>query len=259
MIGVAKAAGKGYATNLFLADPAIEPLIATGSLLALECNGAVVFLRRESSFDRLYYAAADEHCLGEALAKVAAAESRTIVTDVVGRRDSLEPIVDQFTGSGYTHHATLVRLQRMSSGDVAPQTQNSEIEVAQEQDAAPILAALSSNFDEYSDQFPSIDEIRKAVAAGTVLVIRQAGRVAALLYYDRYGLTSAVRYWLVLPEYRGQRLLGDKLLRRYLQESAACKRSILWVHEDNHPVLTIHQWYGYKLDSMVDIVLLKRP
>jgi hypothetical protein len=258
MIGVAKAGGKGFATNFFLTDPAIESLIATGSLFALESEGVVIFLRRESHFDRLYYVAADEHYLAEALAKVAVPESRAIVADVVGRRDLLAPIVDQFTRTGYTHHTTLVRLQWMSSGDATPQTQDSEIEAAQEEDAAEILAALASNFDEYSDQIPSIDEIRRAAAAGTILVARDAGRVAALYYYDRSGLSSVARYWLVLPEYRGKRLLGDKVLRRYFQESAACKRRIVWVHEDNSPVLTIYQWYGYKLDSIVDIILIKR-
>jgi hypothetical protein len=258
MIAVAKAAGKGFATNFFLTDPAIERLIATGSLLAWESEGAVIFRRQESAFDRLYYAAADEHCLAEGLAKVPASEERTVVTDVVGRRDTLTPILDLFSKAGYTHHATLVRLFQTVSGGITAENRDSGIELAQDQDAADILSALASTFDEYSDQLPSIDEIGRAIAAGTILVARDAGRVAALYYHDRLGITSAGRYWLVLPEYRGQRLLGDKVLRRYFQDSAACKRRIVWVHESNRPVLTIYQWYGYTLDSIVDRVLVKR-
>ena len=134
---------------------------------------------------------------------------------------------------------------------------DSGIEVARAEDAEEIHAALLANFDVYIDQVQPLEETREAAALGTILLVRDGERIAALLYYDRAGLSTRFRYWFVLPEYRTEGY-GDRLIRRYFHDCAECRRFILWVHESNSRAIPIYRWYGYKADSIVDVVFIKR-
>jgi RimJ/RimL family protein N-acetyltransferase len=258
MLAAAKVVGKPFLTNFFLSDAAVEPQVRAGEVEAFEAEGAAILLRREARFDRLYYAAAGEDCLKNALSEVAAEAERDIVVDVVGREDAIAPVVERFRESGFEKHDALVRLQRTTPREIGADAPDPEVETGRPDDAPEILAALANNFDAYSDQIPSLSEIRDAAAAGTIALVRAEGRIAALYYYDRAGLTCQARYWLVLPEFRSRRALGDKVLRRFLAACADAKRCILWVHQENRPVLAVYRWYGFAADGLVDTILIHR-
>jgi hypothetical protein len=254
MIAAVKSAGNNFSTNLFLADAALEPLAAAGRVVSAQAEGAAVFLLREPRFDRLCYAAADPSLLMAPLAEASAGAGRAIVADLVGKREALAPIVDRFVEAGYGRRTTLLRLQRTSSPVVSGDT---DVGIASEAEAPQILAAMETHFDEYSDRIPPLEQIRAAAAAGTILAARDGKRLAGFYYYDRTGLTTEARFWLVLPEYRDNPLIGSRLLRRYLQITADCRRAVLWVHESNRQILRMYARHGYTPDGIVDIVLVR--
>jgi GNAT superfamily N-acetyltransferase len=257
MIGSAKAHGGTFSTNLFLTDAALEPAARAGTLLASESPGAVIFLSQGPLFGRLYYAAAGSDYLVAALHRLKLPQTGAFVVDLIGRRSKIAPWVSAFEEAGFSRYSTLIRLQRLFSQRPPTTDRDHNVETAQEQDAESIQTALAVNFDPYADQLPPLEEIGQAATRGTILLIRDAGRIAALLYYDRRGITTAFRYWLVLPDYRTQGF-SDMLIRRYFQDCAGCRRSVLWVHESNSRAILIDKWYGYRPDSIVDVVLIKR-
>ena len=257
MIGMARAPSSGFGTNLFLTDAATERLASTGSLFAREFEGAVIVLRREPCFDRLYYAAADLGRLESALAQLDLTAGGVLVSDLVGRKDEVAPWAAAFTNAGFSNSTTILRMQRAQAGQAPAADTDSGVEVARAGDAEQIHAALLANFDVYIDQLPPLEETREAAASGTILLLRDGSRMAALLYYDRAGLSTRFRYWLVLPEYRTKGY-GDRLIRRYFHDCAECRRFLLWVHESNSRAIPIYRWYGYKADSIVDVVFIKR-
>lgn len=251
--------GAGYGSNFFLADDAVERAAQAGALEAFEFDGAALVLCREPALDRVYYGAADPARLEAALARLGnLPPGRAFVADLVGREGEVEPWANAFAARGYTSLTRIIRMQRLSQGASSADTAaDPDIAVAGPGDAEDIHAAIQTNFDVFMDQIPGVDEIRRAAAAETILIARADGRIAALLYYDRAGLTTVFRYWFVLPEYRTTGW-GDKLIRRYFRDTAECRRSILWVHERNSRAIPIYRWYGYKPDSVIDVVMIKR-
>jgi hypothetical protein len=266
MISRAKATGSGFGTNLFLADSVLDGLVSTGKLFAQESEGAVIFLRRETSYDRVYYAVAHLSCLAVALSRLTS--GNVLASSLVGRKDEVAPWAAEYASAGFSHTTTLLRAQLAQTGQAPAEgvEADSGIEVARIEDAEEIHAALLANFDVYEDQIPSLEEIREAAASGTILLVREEDRIAALHYYIRTGLTSRSRYWLVLPEYRtrgtnktiARSTYGYRLFRRYLNDCLGCRRSIVWVNERNSRARQIYSWYGYKEDSIVDMVMIKR-
>jgi GNAT superfamily N-acetyltransferase len=257
IIGAVKTEARDFGTNFFLPDAVIEPSIRAGHFFVLEAAGAALALLREARFDRVYYSAAGASCLAGCLSRLSMPDSGALVTDIVGRPEDSARWVQQFEAAGFSPYTRFLRMQRIFSGTLPQAGLDPEVEVAQASDAQPVLDAIAENFDPYAEHFPAIEEIRQALSLGTILLARDAGRVAAMLYYDRSGLTSMLRYWLVLPAYR-RHGLGDKLMRRYFQDCAGCRRFILWVQETNQRAVPIYRWYGYQPDSTVDTILIKR-
>ena len=257
MIGAAKAGSGAFSTNFLLTDAAIEPAVRAGNVFALASDGAVVLLRRDPLFDRLYYAAADASRLAVALSRLELPPSGALVTDLIGRREEVTPWMTQFEEAGFSSRATILRMQRLLSEAPPVENRDPEVEVAEERDAEDVRAVIANGFDEFVDQIPSIAEIRRAASLGTILLVRDSGRIAGLLFYDRVGQTTVCRYWVVRPEYQG-RGRDVKLMRRYWQDCRECRRFMLWVRQSNSHALLIYKWYGYKLDSIIDVVMIKR-
>lgn len=257
MIGAVKADARGFGTNFFLQDDVIEPAIRLGNFFALESAGVALFVKREPLLGRVYYSAADTTSLAQGLSRLNTPESGVLVTDIVGRPEDTAPWVEEFTKAGYSWYTRFLRMQRIAAGTPPSADPEPQVELAQEADAQAILEVIAENFDPYAEHIPAIEEFRQAVSLRTILLARDGRRVAGLLYFDRSGLTSMLRYWLVLPEYR-RHGLGDTLMRRYFRDCPACRRFVLWVHESNHRALAIYRWYGYQPDSIVDAILIKR-
>jgi GNAT superfamily N-acetyltransferase len=267
-----RAGARTFGTNFFLGDGAVERACKDQALFFREFPGALLLLKREAGFDRLFYAAAEPEALAAAVPRFAPAPERPLVADVIGRPADAGMWVEPLTAAGLERYESFQRMQRVVSAapDQAalkrvrtisrmlnPKLRDAPIQIAGETDAAEIVHALNSQFDPLSEHLPEVDEVAQAAASGAVLTIRDGGALAALLYYDRSGLTTTCRYWLAMPGYLG---LGyaELLMERYFQVCAACRRFLLWVRQGNRAAIPLYRAYGYTEDSMVDVILLRR-
>jgi len=258
MVGEAKAAGRGFRTNFYLSDAAIESALRGGELLALRSDGGVLMLKRERDLARLYYAVAEPARLPAALAQLTDRVCGVLVADLIGRPEETAVFEPAFAEAGFSRYTRFLRMQKTMPAGLPTAEDDRLVKTAQPRDAEAVLAAIQGHFDPYCEHFPPLAEIREAIARGTILVIRDGPRLAALLYYDRTGLTTNFRYWIVEPGYR-RHAYGDRLIRRYFRDCAGCRRSVLWVEETNARAIPVHRWYGYQPDSVIDVILIKRP
>lgn len=254
-IGEAKAVPGAFGSNLYLADDALEALIAREGLYVVSTPGAVVFRSAGELLDRIYYAAASPDALRSALAALPAPDANRYVVDLLGRAETNAPWRECFAAAGFARYGGFLRMQRPIPPGMAAVEINPVIEDAREDDAPAIAALLQEHFDLYAEHLPDVAHLRRAAADGTVLVVRDGERLAAYFIYDRSGLTTNFRYWSVLPEYRSLGY-GDLLMKRYFQKCADCRRSLLWVRDTNTPAIRIYRWYGYKPDLTIDEVFV---
>jgi GNAT superfamily N-acetyltransferase len=115
------------------------------------------------------------------------------------------------------------------------------------------LDLLLRSFDCRAEQIPMLYEVEAAAAAGQIWVARYAGGLAGLLFFETQGFSSLLRYWLVAPELRTQRL-GSALMRRYLAEQPAVRRFLLWVAASNPEAIVKYEHFDFAREGLVDYV-----
>jgi hypothetical protein len=250
-----KMSGKSFQTNLFLRDDEIAARLEKSGIRALKVDGAVLFLVREDHFFRLYFAVADPALLVESLPLLNAPEGEVIVADVVGPKPEVDAVAHSFASAGFSQRACLHRLQRLGSESLLRGEPASDVENARPEDAPEILRLLNDNFDVYSDQIPTLAQIHRAIASCNILVLREGAIIGGLFYYESLGLTTHARYWLALPGYRERAM---DLIHHYFKNCASHRRFVLWVHDDNERIHRIHRLLGYKPDSIIDTVWMKK-
>jgi len=128
---------------------------------------------------------------------------------------------------------------------------------ARADEASTIHRLIHAHFDARAEHLPSLEEVAAAVADGTVLIAPAEGAIGALLFHSGSAVTTTLRYWLVLPEFRGMGY-GYRLLERYFSGSASCRRFLLWVQRDNARAIAQYERAGYRPDGLIDQIL-RRP
>jgi GNAT superfamily N-acetyltransferase len=271
-----KAAAAAFGTNLFSSDQALADAIGRGGISAAEFEGAALFRLREADFERVYFAAASPDALSDALRRSPVIPGGVVVSDVVGRPADAAPWVEAFRVAGFTRYNGFIRMQRVvQAGRAAPGNMararaisrmlNPKLRDAAllpidrllPEDAPLVQQAIASQFDAYAEHIPGVEEVRQAAEAGSILIVRDGGQLAALLYYDRTGLTTTCRYWLAMPAFRGCGY-AEMLMERYFEETTSCPRSLLWVQEKNRAAIPLYEAYGYKADGLAYAILIHR-
>jgi len=245
-------------TNLFAVPEKIESWIARGSLSLWQSEGALLLLRQDHGLKRIYHYAAHLEALDAALHSSAAdpAASGVLTVDLVGRSTDLEPVASIYRRSGFSDHNLLIRM--VSNLIPEPATQSEPgVEFAEAADTAAAAAFLDSLLDPYTDQIPDENEIREAAVNRNILLAWRGEAVVGLLHFELAGLTSHLRYWYVDSSARN-RGLGRGLIREYFRLSAGSKRLILWVVGDNSDSIAKYSHYGFRPDTLVDRIMIRR-
>jgi ribosomal protein S18 acetylase RimI-like enzyme len=247
---------RGFVTNFYPSRSKLESWIGRRELSVTTAEAGALFLRRDADFSHLYFFAADLESLRVSLGTFLVSEPGTIVADLLGREDEAGPMANALAASGFSQYSRLIRLARLSAGG-PPQAIQPGVEFAEAHDAEAVTRMLRTSFDHYAEQLPDLEEIRKAVAAQRILVVRSAGEIAGLLFFEVEGLTSVLRYWLVDTRFRNQKV-GSRLIRSYFAACATARRFILWVLSDNQNAIGRYEGYGYRPDRLTDRVLIRR-
>ena len=177
--------------------------------------------------------------------------------DLLGKESDLAELSEVFEQSGWKSYERLMRLGR-GSGEIAISGPREERNVtqAQEADETEILHLIEERFDLFSDQLPTLEEIRQSRENGQILAIREQNQIAALLLFETAGFTSTIRYWAVGRDFEC-RGFGSALLRSYFRIHGSVKRFLLWVNERNENAVQKYLHYGYEPDGLKDQILIR--
>ena len=160
-----------------------------------------------------------------------------------------------FREAQFNRYITLTRMSRLNKP--AESITNSEW-FAELNDVHAVDEIINENMDPLCEQIPDIEEIANAVQNHQILVARHQSDVAAILYFERTGISTILRFWATRKKYHGLGF-GGKVYERYLAVNADAKRWLLWVRDDNLKVKQIYQNYGMNFENLQDSVYLWAP
>jgi GNAT superfamily N-acetyltransferase len=236
-------------TNLFLPEPEVRALVDRGEMERVDFAGGRALLRRVQDFRRLYFTADS----AEQLTGLRLPEGE-VIADVVGRESDIAPVASALAAAGFRPYKQFQRMSRAGTRGGEAAGSAAGVRPATSKEAPVVHRLIWTHFDPRAEHLPPPEEVAAAVEAGTVLVAESEHSLAALLFHSGAALTSTLRYWLVLPEYRGMGH-GQRLMDRYFAECPQCRRFLLWVQRDNSRAIRQYERAGYRPDGLIDHIL----
>ena len=252
-----KAHATEYCTNFFPDQGRLQTWIAYGDLSRLAGDRrSTLFLRKDRDFWRLYFCAADFTALREEAEKLMQWITRPVVADLVGRETDSSNIVELLQSVGFRECGSLRRLARAMVLEELPENPGHLlVDEARMPDAMCILHLIEGTFDRHAEQLPTSYEVELAIAQQQILLARRDERIVGLLFFERQGLSSTVRFWVVAPEFQGTGV-GASLMTAYFRRQKTVRRFTLWVNKLNTNAIEKYRHYGYVPDGLIDHVLV---
>ncbi|HEX8414176.1 MAG TPA: GNAT family N-acetyltransferase [Sphingomicrobium sp.] len=241
--------GPTYSTNLYASREQVEGWCAVGGLRTLVSDGAVLFVRADRGFQRVYHVARDMPTLAAALAQLPTGQ---YVADLVGRAGELDKLDAAYASGGFALHAFL---RRMAWTQVPGPAPSGDVVTAVPQDAEAVAAFLERLLDRFSEKLPELDELRDAAREGRLLLVRRNAALAGMLLYDVHGQLAHLRFWHVDPDAHGGGV-GRGLMGSFLSRCAQARRIVLWVIGDNDRSIAIYRHYGFETDGLLDHIMI---
>jgi len=255
-INTIKSYNEGYITNFFFREERCNLLI-NNKLLDIICYEKCVFILYEDhDFFHLYFICSNEKTLANSLLKlISNYTDYTFTVDIIGTEINTKKISDIFSTVGFNIYTTLYRMSRIKNLD-DQQVIDIKAENGTPNHTKQIFNIFEKYFDKYSEQIPLLEEITQFINNNNVLVITEQQKVLAFVIFEINGMTSYLRYWFVLPEYRDKKF-GSVLLRHFFYESRNTRRQIFWVLASNENAIIRYKHYGFEAETMLDIVMIK--
>jgi ribosomal protein S18 acetylase RimI-like enzyme len=249
---------EGYTTNFFIGEDRCNLLIRNKLLYAISYEKCIFILHKDYDFFHLYYICSNEKILSDFLKVLSSDYSDHIfIVDIVGIKPKVEITSLIFSQSGFNKYTLLHRMSRIKNLDEI-QNFDSKAEYAASEHAVQIHSLFERYFDKYSEQIPLLEEIINFIDTDNVLVTTEQKKVTGFVIFEITGMTSYLRYWFVLPEYRNEKI-GSILLRRFFHEARNTKRQIFWVLASNENAIVRYKHYGFEVETMIDQVMIKYP
>ena len=250
--------GAAPVTNWFATPERIDYWIGRNSLSFLQGERALLILRNDRGFHRVYHSAVDLEALSAVLRSSSGelAVHGILTADLVGRPLDLEPVAGIYRENSFADHTCLVRMIRMAAPEEGAESEP-DVAFAGPADVEAVAAFLGRLLDPYTDQIPDEDEIREAASRGNLILVRRGESVGGLLVFETTGLTSHLRYWYVDDSARNQGI-GARLMRQFFRLSSGSKRIILWVVNTNADAIAKYRHYGFRPETLVDRIMIGR-
>ncbi len=244
-----------YLTNFYFAGFKLNELIDSCQLFMIYSDKNIFFIRINDGFYNLYFCSRNKNFLGKSLEEDLLNIKSPIVTDLVGEEKKIEELKDIFIKKGFNHYTTFIRMSKMGS-NIDIKHNIADIFFAIPEDVIEVYNIISRNFNKYSEHLPSQEEIVDATSKHNILIKKEKSKIIALLFFDKVGYSSTLRYWYVDKYFRGKKL-GAALIERYFDECKEIKKFILWVEKLNDKAISIYKYYGYNYDNKTDLIMIK--
>lgn len=245
---------KGFITNFYPDSFKHGVWIKNNDLFYEHINDTLFLIRKSANFANVFYVSVSIEALKASLsAFLHNTQNKTLIIEVVGRKEQCLPIVDVFKEQGLVMATSLVRMVRKTEIIERDETFD-KVFYANEEQAREVHRLLHLFFDEKSEQIPYLEELIEYSKMGHILVYLDNNRVIGFMVYEKNPTTLHWRYWFVHPDYR-DRHIGSILFRRLFFEANDTKRQILWVIETNTNAKKREEHYGFSEENMYDYVM----
>lgn len=252
---VAEARDKGrMVSNFFPDEKRMTRWCKKGAFFHEEIGETTFFVRRQETFTSLYFLSASIDALTKDLSEFIKYYSGRLIVDVLGRDIVREPLEAAFKSVGFNALTTLQRMSRRTQAEVYEL--ESEIAVANAEDATAIHNLLTANFIAEEEQLPSLEEVQDWITARSIFVARDEvdQDIQGFVIFDLSPATLYLRYWFVSTDVRGNGV-GGKLMRSMFATGSNTKRQYFWVKTDNENAIKRYQHYGFEFEELKDTVL----
>lgn len=239
-------------TNFYVGDESMRSWIERGQIFVRIGDWTFLLLRTRKGFYHLYFASTDPTDLIDRLVDLRAQSDCTISVDLVGDCSEASTCFDR---AGFERYISLTRMCRLNTP--APTAIAADDWFAAPHEAGAVEEIIYENMDPLGEQIPDIEEIRAAIDNRNILVARHGAEVAAILFFNRTGVTVTLRFWASRKKFRGLGY-GSLVYKRYVAINADARRFILWVRNDNDAVKKIYRTHGMSFDKLHDEVRLSR-
>lgn len=246
-----KSSGNHFYTNFYLSKAGVEELILDGRIYYLSNSNTILFFIDEGSFFRLYYSTNTSNFLDSFDAELQEV-SKPIVIDILTKKENED--LENFIKNKFILHKVF---RRMASNKLLKKDEFGQTKIASLDDKDEIEKALTGEFDIFAEHLPKKEELEIAVRQGSVVIDKENDEIAALLMFEKIGVTSTLRYWYVNANYRGCGH-GSKVFQSYVAICDNVKRFLLWVDENNTNVIEKYNHFGYSFDGLIDYILVRK-
>lgn len=257
-----KRGAAGFTTTCFASPAQLEAWIERGVLSSLESERSLILLRRDRDFHHIYHVAADAEALSASLAALssrngAADFGSALTADLVGRDADVRALADLYRRAGFAEYTSLFRMVRLADPATPDDYEDPQVVLAEPVDAPAILAFLERLLDRFAEQIPDRAEIDQAIARQNIIIIRRGPELGGLLFFETTGQTSILRYWFVDDRHRNEGI-GARMIKTFFRLCRASKRIMLWVIADNADAIAKYQHYGFRAESLVDQIMIRK-
>jgi ribosomal protein S18 acetylase RimI-like enzyme len=255
LVNHAKKPGHVFLTNWYTDESKCNFWIDQGVLSMVKYEAASFILRKHLDFHYLYFLSSGIENLEAALKLLANETSHVYVVDLVEKGDGYGMLPATFERQQFRHHETLIRMFMKRDSNLSPDADAGKSMFSSPDDALMIYSFLTEKLDRYSEQIPSVEEIKMMIRNNQVLLIKEGSEIGGILYFEKNGMTSHLREWLVNEKFRNQHV-GSRLMSKYFQLSSDCSRFILWVKKHNDHAVEIYKHYGYSTENINDRIFV---
>lgn len=242
---------KGFLTNYFPEQSKVDKWCERKILWVIETEETSVFLKKDDGFTSVLYCTTNPIALSIALDQLPRGDLY-VIDQIIDVRTDVS-ILDILKRAGFRVRKSLVRMSKINKDAFLTDVQKKYVSTVQ--DIPLLFSLLQDNFDKYSEQLPTLEELKDFIEAQHVIVQRVDNDIAGFIIYDQSPSTLHLRYWLVNREFRNMGI-GSSLFREFQQRGQSCKRHILWVMEDNINAIMRYRHYGYNEENMKDYILM---
>lgn len=255
---IVKDNGENFFTNLYVKDNSLIQWILRGQIYYFSSNNNLFILRLRKEFWHLYFWTNDLEIFSKELLCLTEKINSLISVDLLrrgGGQDN-ERLVSCLLKSKFTKYISLTRMSCVKNPSEKKETDVSW--TAELSDVYEVEKIIYENMNPLCEQIPDIEEIASAIYNRQILVARSNLEIAAILFFERKGISSTLRFWAVRKKYQGQGF-GKMVYERYISTNADARRWLLWVRDDNLKVKQIYQRYGMNFDDLYDSVWVWKP
>ena len=255
LVNKTKQIGHCLLTNFYPDDLKIKFWISQGLISCCENEGSFLILRKHFDFFYLFFLSTGIENLENTLKLLLTTSPNRFVIDFIvrGKEPGILPLL--FERIGFKHHETLLRMVMKSSQRPKFEVSDDCNMFAKIDDTSLIFRFLTERLDPFSEQIPTLDEIKLMILGNQLLILKEGCEIGGILYFEKNGEISHLKEWLVDERFRGN-YFGSLLIKQYFSLNNGCSRFILWVKKDNIHAIDIYKHYGYLPDNINDMIFV---